>query len=75
MRRVNATLEDVFLELTTSEKNPPPWTNSQIETAQVITEINSNVEVSEAITEINPNIETAQAITEINPNIEQGELP
>jgi ABC-2 type transport system ATP-binding protein len=75
MRRVNATLEDVFLELTTSEKNSPPWTNSQIETAQVITEINSNVEVSEAITEINPNIETTQAITEINPNIEQGELP
>ncbi|MFO5527638.1 MAG: ABC transporter ATP-binding protein [Cuspidothrix sp.] len=62
MRRVNATLEDVFLELTTSEKNSLPWTNSQIETAQVVTEINSNVEVSEAI-------------TEINANIEQGELP
>jgi ABC-2 type transport system ATP-binding protein len=31
MRRINATLEDVFLELTTTEKNLPTEINSEIE--------------------------------------------
>jgi ABC-2 type transport system ATP-binding protein len=31
MRRINATLEDVFLELTTAEKHLPPEITSEIE--------------------------------------------
>jgi ABC-2 type transport system ATP-binding protein len=48
MRRVNATLEDVFLELTTAEKNFSTDINSEIAESEAITDINSEIVEGEA---------------------------
>ncbi|MTJ51720.1 ABC transporter ATP-binding protein [Anabaena sp. UHCC 0253] len=47
MRRVSATLEDVFLKLTTSEKNFSTGINSEIEESEATTDINSEIEAGE----------------------------
>ncbi|MDP5017142.1 ABC transporter ATP-binding protein [Anabaena sp. UHCC 0187] len=48
MRRINATLEDVFLELTTAEKNFSTGINSEIAESETTTDIKSEIEEGEA---------------------------